>query len=380
MNVFTHPPAVMGLAIVSAATLAACGDKPTSTQAQVPLPVLVTTVRQVAQPEQRVLTATVRARVETELGFRTGGRIEQRMVDVGDRVKAGQALARLDAADQRLGVEAAADQMRAAVADAEQAAAEEARLRRLMADGSVSAADHERQQARADAAAARLDQTRRQLELARNRTGHATLVAPYAGVVTALRVEVGQVVAEGQSVVWLARDGEREIVADVPEALVARVRQMRATASPWHSDDSPMPLSLRELSPMASGVAGTFRVRYAIDGAKPSMAQQLPLGATARLHLAADGAPGVVLPVSALVKAQGAAGVWVVDPPAGGLVFRSVQVQVFEADTVRVSGLHAGARVVTVGAQKLDAGMKVTPVERRGDEPAPGGTATGSGT
>ncbi|TMG96717.1 MAG: HlyD family efflux transporter periplasmic adaptor subunit [Betaproteobacteria bacterium] len=86
----------------------------------------------------------------------------------------------------------------------------------MLADGSVGSADHERQKARADAAAARLEQARRQLDLARNREGYTTLVAPYAGVVTALRFERGQVVAEGQPVLSLARDGEREIVADLP--------------------------------------------------------------------------------------------------------------------------------------------------------------------
>ena len=139
-----------------------------------------------------------------------------RLVEVGDVVKAGQALARLDPADYQLAVSAAADQVQAASVDAQQAASDEARLRRLLADGSVGSADHERQKARADAAAARLEQARRQLDLARNRESYATLVAPYAGVVTALRFERGQVVAEGQPVLSLARDGEREIVADLP--------------------------------------------------------------------------------------------------------------------------------------------------------------------
>lgn len=371
MNTFKRSRAQTSIAAAALAAMAACSDNAPSSTASQPMPVFVTTIRQVAQPEQRVLSATVRPRVETELGFRAAGRIVQRLVDVGDRIKAGQPIARLDASDYALGVDAATDQMRAATADAEQAAAEEARLRRLLVDGSVSAADHERQKARADAAAARLDQTRRNLDLARNRTGYTTLVAPYTGVVTALRMEVGQVVGEGQSVVSLARDGEREIVADVPEVLLTRLKRMQATATPWHGDDKPIELTLREVSPMASSVTGTFRVRYSIASQARSTSQVLPLGATVRLQLSADGALGVVLPASALVKASGAVGVWVVDPPAGGLVFRPVQVQVFEDDLVRVRGLASGARVVTVGAQKLDAGMKVTPVERDGGDLSP---------
>jgi RND family efflux transporter MFP subunit len=371
MNAITHTAAVMLVAVASAVTLAACSGERTSAPAPGPLPVLVTTVRQGMQSEQRVLTATVRARVETELGFRVAGRITQRLVDVGDRVGQGQALARLDAADYTLGVEAATDQMRAAATESEQTASEEARLRRLLTDGSVSTTDHERQKARADAAAARLDQMRRGLELARNRAAYATLLAPYAGIVTTLRMEAGQVVAEGQAVATLARDGEREVVVDLPETLVKQVRRMQATATLWQGDGPPLALRLREVSPMASSVGGTFRVRYAMAAQDPSAARELPLGATARVLLTAEGAQGAVLPVSALVKASAEVGVWEVTGVAPVLVFRPVQVQAYEADTVRVSGLAPGARVVTVGAQKLDAAMKVTPVERRTDEAMP---------
>ncbi|MEP6876879.1 MAG: efflux RND transporter periplasmic adaptor subunit, partial [Burkholderiales bacterium] len=190
-------PAVSLLAVAAACVqLTGCGGPPAPVA--VVKPVFVTTVTQAASAQTRSFTSVVRARVETDLGFRTDGKVVDRLVEVGDVVKAGQPLARLDPADYRLAVSAAADQVQAASVDAQQAASDEARFRRLLADGSVGAADHERQKARADAAAARLDQARRQLELTRNREGYATLVAPYAGLVTALRFERGQVVTEGQ--------------------------------------------------------------------------------------------------------------------------------------------------------------------------------------
>ena len=170
---------------VACALLAACSGPPAPVAAV--KPVFVTTVSQASLGQARAFTSVVRARVETELGFRTGGKVTERLVEVGDLVKAGQPLARLYPADYQLAMRAAADQVQAASVDAQQAASDEARFGRLLADGSVGAADHERQKARAAAAAARLDQARRQLDLARNREGYATLVAPYAGVVTALR-------------------------------------------------------------------------------------------------------------------------------------------------------------------------------------------------
>lgn len=350
------------------ALLTACSQPPAPVAAA--RPVFVTTVTPAAAAQSRTFTAVVRPRVETDLGFRTAGKVIERRVEVGDSVKAGQVLARLDAVDYQLAVGAAADQVRAATADAQQAASDEARLRRLLADGSVGAADHERQRSRADAAAARLDLARRQFDLARNRAGYATLVAPYTGVVTALRFERGQVVAEGQPVLSVAREGEREIVAELPEEWVARARTLAATATPWHEANAaraPLPLVLRELSPLASAQGRTFRVRYA--AAAPSRAQvaALPLGSTVQLHLWApsDGPATTALPVSALLKASGSPGVWVLDAKGSGLLFTAVQVMAIDDASVQVRGLASGSRVVSVGAQKLDAGIAVRAVERK---------------
>jgi RND family efflux transporter MFP subunit len=328
--------------------------------------VFVTTVSDAASTQTRAFTAVVHARVETELGFRTGGKVVERLVEVGDAVKAGQPLARLDPADYQLAASAAADQVQAASVDAQQAASDEARFRRLLADGSVGAADHERQKARADAAAARLDQARRQLELARNRESYATLVAPYAGVVTAVHFERGQVVAEGNPVMSLARDGEREIVADLPEEWVGRARTLAASATPWQDAKSPLRLVLRELSPLASAQGRTFRVRYTAAPQSREQVAALPLGSTMQLNLSAPSAApaSAVLPVTALVKASGSAGVWVLNAKGSGVVFTPVQVVGMDDASVRVTGLAAGSRVVSVGAQKLDAGISVRPVER----------------
>jgi len=353
--------------------LAACGDPPAPAAAA--KPVFVTTVSPASPAQTRTFTAAVRARVETDLGFRTGGKVVERLVDVGDVVKAGQALARLDVADYQLAAGAAGDAVQAASVDAQQAASDEARFRRLLTDGSVGAADHERQKARADAAAARLDQARRQLDVARNRAGYATLVAPYAGVVTAVRFERGQVVAEGQPVLSLARDGGREVIADLPEEWIGRVRTLAATAAPWHDATSPLPLVLREASPLASAQGRTFRVRYAAAPPARASLAALPLGSTIQLHLSAPptaGPASAILPVTALVKASGSAGVWVLNAKGSGLVFTPVQVVGADDASVQVTGLSAGSRVVSIGAQKLDAGMAVRAIDRTpGSAPAP---------
>jgi RND family efflux transporter MFP subunit len=358
-------PAISLSSIAAASLLLSACSEPPAPAAFVK-PVFVTTVTPANSAQIRSFTSVVRARVETELGFRTAGKVVERLVEVGDSVKAGQVLARLDPADYQLAVKAAADQMQAASVDAQQAASDEARLRRLLADGSVGAADHERQKARADAAAVRVDQASRQLELARNREAYATLVAPYAGVVTALRFERGQVVAEGQPVLSLARDGEREIVAELPEDWVGRARDLIATAAPWNDPRSQVRLVLRELSPQASAPGRTYRARYSAAPESRATVAALPLGSTIQLTLSGSqaGPATAVLPVSALVKGSGPAGVWTLNVKGSGLVFTPVQVVSIDDATVQVTGLTTGSRVVSVGAQKLDAGIVVRAIER----------------
>jgi RND family efflux transporter MFP subunit len=358
---------VRAAAIAGACALLAACSRPAAPVAIV-RPVFVTTVSQASTGQTRSFTAVVHARVETDLAFRTGGKVVDRLVEVGDSVKAGQVLARLDPADYQLAVSAAADQVQAASVDAQQAASDEARFRRLLADGSVGAADHERQKARANAAAARLEQARRQLELARNREGYAALAAPYAGVVTAIHFERGQVVAEGQNVLSVAREGEREIVADLPEEWMGRARRLTASATSWQDTKPALRLALRELSPLASAQGRTFRARYIATAQSRKQVAALPLGSTIQLNLSEHtGEATAVLPVTALVKASGSAGVWALDGKGSGLVFTPVQVTAVDDAFVHVTGLPAGARVVSVGAQKLDAGVTVRAIERPSD-------------
>lgn len=358
-------PTLSLIALAAAGMLmTGCSEPPQA--AVVVKPVFVTTVAPTTSAQARTFTSVVRARVESEVAFRTGGKVVERLVEVGDRVKAGQLLARLDLADYQLGVRAASDQVQAATVDAQQAASDEARFRRLLNDGSIGVADHERQKARADAAAARLDQARRQLDLARNREGYGALVAPYAGVVTAVRFELGQVVPESQPVVTLAREGEHEVVVDLPEDWVGRARSLTATASPWAEPTVKWRMVLRELSPQASAQGRTYRARFAAAPESRTYVSALPLGSTVLLELATPqtGQATVSLPVSALVKGSGPEGVWSLNAQGSGLVFTPVKVVAIDDATVRVTGLNAGSRVVSVGAQKLDAGIPVRAIER----------------
>ena len=346
--------------LAAASLLAACTQAPAPAPA--PLRVFVTPVKLDSAANERVLFGSLRPRLESELAFRTGGRVLVRTVELGERVRAGQVLARLDAADYELAEKAALDQQQAAEVDAVQAASDAARFKRLLADGSVGAADAERQQARADAAQARLQQARQQTALARNRAGYAALTAPFDGVVTAVRVEPGQMVSDSQPVIAVARDGELEVVADVPEALAGELKTWQPSLR--LPDAALGSLKLRELAPSASPQSRTYRARFTLT-ARPE--RELRLGQTAELVLRRPGSrPAAELPLSALLAAGPGQppAVWLVDTASGVLTRRPVEVVSQTTDTVRLGGLADGAQVVSFGAQKLDAGMKVQAVAR----------------
>ncbi|MBF0262100.1 MAG: efflux RND transporter periplasmic adaptor subunit [Magnetococcales bacterium] len=371
MPTFRHAPWL--IALLLGLTLSGCQEARKSNAA--PKPVYVSTIQEPDQARGRTFTGAVRSRHETERSFRIAGKILAREVEVGERVVKGQSLARLDPLDPTLAKRAAEEQWRAAQVDAQQAARDEARFRKLLRENTVSEADHERQKARADAAAARLAQARSQLDLAGNALGYARLVADSDGVVTALRFEVGQVVAAGQSLITLADPTRLEIVVDLPESLVNRLEGMDGAVQIADDPKTSLPVTLRELAPMAAFPSRTFRARYAL----PEEALQsgtLRLGMRARLFLAGpDPRFGIHLPAAALIQDHGAPFVWLVEGSPPKLIARPVRVMGYVADRVAVEGVKPGERVVTIGAQKLDAGMAIQPIER----PLPVSTTPGDG-
>lgn len=366
MNKMTKYIIPINIVIVGAITLGGCSKQKVEHEV-LPTPVYVSTINKSNALEERWLTATIGARFESDLSFRTGGKVLKRLVNVGDRVTRGQPLAELDGADYDLATGIANAQYKAAIIDATQADLDQGRFGRLAGEGAMGTADLERQKSRADASKTRVEQARQQLELAKNRHSYATLFAPYDGVVTAMRMEVGQVVSEGQSVLSLAKDGEREVVVDLPEDMVSKAKQYQAKGQSWNDPKTLTTLHLRELSPIASIQGRTYRARYAPMPESRATMDRIPLGSTAQLQLSLPSAAGMTVPLSALIKTNNTPGVWVVNSTGNTLSFAKVNVLNYGTDSVRVSGLNEGVRIVTVGAQKLDGSMKVRPIERNNE-------------
>lgn len=345
-------------ALISA--LAACQEASSQAKPSPERPVLVSRVTFAPRVVERSFVGTIRPRVESDLGFRVAGKVARRLVNVGDRVRAGQALAVLDEADLRLQQEQAEAEIRAAGAALAQGEAELKRITTLRNDGWSTASGYDRQKAAAEEARGRLARAERSLSLSRNALSYATLAADADGVVTATPVEPGQVVAIGQPAVRLARTGEKEAVVAIPEVLIGQVREGRASVTLWSDPGKRFAARLRELSPSADPTTRTYLARYAL--ANPGEEAQLGMTATVTIG-APEEARVARLPLSALYNQGAGPAVWVVGAD-GQLALRPVTVAAYEAREVLVSGgLDEGVQVVSLGVQKLDAGQKVRVVE-----------------
>ncbi|CAI8834309.1 efflux RND transporter periplasmic adaptor subunit [Pseudomonas sp. IT-P291] len=339
-----------------AAMLCACSPDQPSVQA--PRPVRTVEISYDNARESSRYVGTVQSRHEVDQAFRVGGKVAQRKVDVGQFVREGDVLAVLDDSDYRLAEQASQQQWAVAVEQTRQADSDHQRLTALKADGSVSAADDERAHTNAQTAHANAEAEARKLELARNRLKYTVLRASHSGVVTAVRFEAGQLVAEGQPVVSVANPDESEIVIDVPENQLSVFKDAQFKASLASAPNETFDVTLRELSPQAAAQTRTYRARL-----KPM--QALPLGATATVMARRTMASVSVaaVPATALTQNGGQPALWVVTPvgkdPVGIVELERVAVWAYRNDEVLVSGPQAGALVVTAGIQKMTSGLKV---------------------
>jgi multidrug efflux system membrane fusion protein len=326
-----------------------------------PRPVRVQTVQFVPAQETVTYPGTVHARIQASLGFRVGGQVTDRLVDIGDRVVAGQPLAHLDPIDARLSAEASGQAVRAAEAEAVNARADFSRYQRI-GPGSPAwlPSEFDKRRAALDSAEARLAQAQRQFAMARDQLGYMTLKADAPGVITDLRLEVGQVVNAGQTVFTLAHTDETEIVVDVPENRLLQIRAARAvTLQLWSQPDVTLTGRVREIGALADPVSRTFAVKVTVTDAPET---GLGLGMTAAVRFGHDsGATVARLPAASVVSVDGAPSVWVLNPISHRVIARRVQVSAWLGDgEVLVSdGVEPGAQVVTAGASQLDTATPV---------------------
>ncbi|OON64656.1 efflux transporter periplasmic adaptor subunit [Massilia sp. KIM] len=351
-----------------AALLAAC-DKPEPRQEDV-RPVRVVALAAGSVGERLEFSGDVRPRYESRLGFRVGGKIVERKVDVGAAVKRGNVLMRLDPQDLRLAESQARAALRAAETERDLAQADYKRHQNLRAQNFVSQAVLDAKQSTLKAAQANVDAARAAFRGQSNQAGYASLSADADGVVTGIDAEVGQVVAPGSPVVRVARTDEKEVVIGIPEDKLELLRNtVDVSVRLWANQQQSIPGKIREVSPVADPATRTYTVKVSIP-AQP----EVRLGMTAIVQIAGgNGATALRVPLSALVQDKGRTSVWLVEKGAVRMVPVQVAGQV-DNDVLLAGGVQAGQQVVTAGVHQLKNGQKVriltADVSRRADTEA----------
>nr|WP_285293335.1 efflux RND transporter periplasmic adaptor subunit [Burkholderia glumae] len=365
-SAFSREVAVIGsgsraVLVVGAALLVAACHPGGDGAPPAPRPVVATPVAADGATVATTLPGDVEPRYATPLSFRIAGKIVERSVRLGDTVKKGQAVARLDPSDAEKNAASAQAQYDAAAHAFSYAQQQLDRDRAQARENLIAPAQLEQTENAYASARAQRDQAAQQLALARNQLQYTTLVADHAGYITAEQADTGQNVAAGQAVYQLAWSGDVDIVTDVPEATLALLQ-------PGHAATVTLPAlpqrrfeaRVREIAPAADPQSRTYRVRLTLSHPDPAVR----LGMTADVALAGAAADGAryTLPSTALFHDGAAPAVWVVRPD-DTLELRRVTVVRYGESSVTVSqGLRAGERVVQQGVHTVSAGEKVRAV------------------
>lgn len=318
-----------------------------------PRPVLAAQVESTSRHEA-AYTGVVAARTESDLGFRVGGKVIERRVDPGARVAKGDTLLVLDIEDFDLALRAANNRVSAARAQLRQARDDESRYRRLSTTGAVSRQVFDQAATNLRVAEAELAAASSEASQVQNRRSYSTLKADGDGIITDVRAERGQVVAEGQIVARLAHDGAREAVIDLPETQRALAGNS-ALAYPFDAREQAVKATLRELSASADPVTRTYRARYILDGT----AERFSIGSTITVRLQSEQAELLRVPIGALHNPGAGSGVWVIGED-DSVHFAPVKVaRLGQEYALLEGGVSSGQRIVALGAHLLHEGDKV---------------------
>src|SRR6266568_1433415 len=318
-----------------------------------PIVRLVTAAR--VTGSERGFTGIIGARVQTNLGFRVAGKIVERLVNVGQQVKAGQPLMRIDETDLRLALTAKRNAVAAARASFVQTSADERRYADLVSSGWASKQRYEQARAALDTAQAQVAAAEADARVAENGAAYSVLVADADGTVVETLGEPGQVVSAGQTVIRLAQAGPREAVVALPETIRPAIGSV-AEASVYGGDGQRYTAHLRQLSDAADAMTRTYEARYVLDGE----AATAPLGATVTIRLASEASqPEVQVPLGAMLDDGRKTGVWVFDRATSTVHLLPVKLVRVTSETAVISGLSSGDPVVSLGAHLLREGARV---------------------
>lgn len=337
--------------------LAGCSDEHDRADKPEPVRPVLSVVVEPEATSSASFAGTIESRYTADLSFRLLGRLTSRPVETGDSIRKGETLATLDETALLLSVQSAKADYSSALAQLTNAGANDARLEKLLATGSIAKADYESAHEAALRAKANAERSKSALDKAEEQLSYAQLSADFDAVVTGVSADVGQTVSAGQTVVSVARPDLGEAVVDIPDALIAGFHEGDQFVVVLQALPSVSAMgTLREIAPQSDSATRTRRVRIALEAAPPGF--RLGATITASPKMQAEGS--IRLPLSALLEAEGATQVWVVDPASQTVKLKTITIADRDAESFVVkSGLSKGERVVTAGVHSLKNGQKI---------------------
>lgn len=348
---------VASIMVVCSITLWGCSKDTTEPES---VPLVMVSQPNTTHLEQKSYAGEVQARQQTALSFRVGGQVTERLVDVGDQVKVGQVLARLDVQDAQLQLNAAKAQLESAQAAEKNAQDELKRFKQLLPSNAVSRSQYDSVENQYKAALSSLKQAQANYNVTQNQTSYNQLIANKNGVITERNIEIGQVISAGQPAFQLAISGDREVVIGVPEQAIAQIKVGQdALVTLWSKPDERFAAYVREISP-AADQSRTFSVKVALREGQNT----IQLGQSARVFFSSTESNVLSVPLASVSAAGKNAYVWVVNTDNS---IRKVPVSVGEygRDSVTIrSGLQPKDYVVVGGVHLLREKQKIQPISR----------------
>ena len=348
---------VASMMVVCSITLWGCSKDTTEPES---VPLVMVSQPNTTHLEQKSYAGEVQARQQTALSFRVGGQVTERLVDVGDQVKVGQVLARLDVQDAQLQLNAAKAQLESAQAAEKNAQDELKRFKQLLPSNAVSRSQYDSVENQYKAALSSLKQAQANYNVTQNQTSYNQLIANKNGVITERNIEIGQVISAGQPAFQLAISGDREVVIGVPEQAIAQIKVGQDTiVTLWSKPDERFAAYVREISP-AADQSRTFSVKVALREGQNT----IQLGQSARVFFSSTESNVLSVPLASVSAAGKNAYVWVVNTDNS---IRKVPVSVGEygRDSVTIrSGLQPKDYVVVGGVHLLREKQKIQPISR----------------
>ncbi len=363
------------------ALIALPGCKDEIPQKEMIRPVRAIKIEDPAEFAKRWFPGQAKAIKEVDLSFRVSGPLIERPVNVGDTVRKGQELARIDPRDYKVNLRSAQGQQERAKATLKQAEADYQRVLRIQKKdaGAVSQALVDSNRQKAESTRAEIRSLQAAVDSARDKLSYTYLKAPFDGIITSTYVENHEDVKAKQPIIRLIDHSQIEVIVNIPEALISHADSLKAAGKVLRVRFDPFPdreieAQIKEIGKEASKTTRTYPVTLAMD--QPEDIKILPgMAGNAASTVAPAGMQGqsqVVIPETAVFSSEGnKTHVWIIDETSKKVSRRDVETgDLLDSGVAILEGIQPGEWIATAGVHYLKEGQQVRILSEGAEEVA----------